>query len=422
MDDSNRRPLKRNGRTVESQDRNVLRDLARRVAEYADRPIMSERRHLWRRHNRMERVRPVIFMDPQGSWCELLPPSALRCVDPEARAIETDLRRRLYVAEQFASDNVVEKEWVVRKAIHDSGWGLTPRRSPSPDERGAFGFSPVIQGPADLKKLRMPRVAYDEAATSQRHAFFQELFGDILNVRLKGIDDLSYHLMNQYTALRGLQEVLTDMLDNPGMVHDAMAFLEEGHRQLLSQYVEQNLLGLNNDNVPIYTSGHGYSDELPQPDYDGRVRPQDLWGWAEAQEMAVVSPAMHRKFAFSHEKRLLEPFGLNGYGCCDDVTRKLDFVMTVPHLRRVSVSPWANVDRCAERIRDRVIFMWKPQPAHLVGRFNPNAVRAYLRHTVAVARAHGCTLEIVLLDTHSCESHPERFAEWSRIAHEAVTN
>jgi len=66
--------------------------------------------------------------------------------------------------------------------------------------------------------------------------------------------------------------------------------------------------------------------------------------------------------------------------------------------------------------------MWKPQPAHLVGKFNPEGVRAYLRHTFAAARRHGCSLEIILLDTHSCESHPERFDEWTRIAHEVITN
>jgi hypothetical protein len=30
-------------------------------------------------------------------------------------------------------------------------------------------------------------------------------------------------------------------------------------------------------------------------------------------------------------------------------------------------------------------------------------------------------MEIVLLDTHTCEFHSERFDEWSRIAHESVT-
>ena len=408
--------------TVTTDDRRRLRDLAKRVAEIGELPEMAARRDLWRRHNAMERTRPVVYVDPQGAWGELIPDNALLCQDDTARGIERDLRRRIYVFEHFASDNVAEAEWVVRKAFHHSGWGLTPRRAPSSDSRGAFGFEPVILAPADLKKLSFPEITYDAASTREREDFFQSLFGDLLRVRVKGVDDLSYHLMNQYTALRGLQEVLVDMIESPGMVHDAMAFFEGGHRRVLKQYVEQGLLGLNNDNTPIYTSGHGYTDQLPKPGHSpGHARAEDLWGWAEGQEMAVVSPEMHEEFAFQYEKRLLAPFGLNGYGCCDDVTRKLDFVLTIPNLRRVSVSPWADVERCASRIRGDVILMWKPHPAHLVS-FNPVEIEAYLQHSVAASRTHGCVLEIVLLDTHTCANHPERFDEWTRIARRVVTN
>ena len=406
---------------ISSEDREILRELAKKLAGISEMPLMEERRNLWRRHNRMEGVRPVVYVDPQGAWCELLPDRVLSCRDDNARRIEMELRRRIYVAEHFASDNVVEKEWIVRKVINSSGWGLEPHRTHSENSRGAFGFSPVIETSADLKKFRIPEITHDEFATRKQEESFQSLFGDILTVRLKGIDSLSYHLMNQFSALRGLQELLMDMIENPGMVHDAMAFLEEGHRQILRQYVEQNLLSLNNDNTPIYTSGHGYTDELPKAGHmAGQVRPKDMWCWAEAQEMAVVSPEMHQEFAFPYEKRLLEPFGLNGYGCCDDVTRKLDFVLGIPNLRRVSVSPWADVELCAERIRGDVIFMWKPHPAHLVGNFSKPDIQSYLRHTVEVTRSEGCTLEIVLLDTHTCENHPERFDEWTMIAHEEV--
>jgi len=57
-----------------------------------------------------------------------------------------------------------------------------------------------------------------------------------------------------------------------------------------------------------------------------------------------------------------------------------------------------------------------------VGNFNKSNVQSYLRHTVEVAKAQGCTLEIVLLDTHTCEYHPERFDEWTAIAHQVVTD
>lgn len=403
------------------RDRGLLRELAKRVAEISRLPLMEGRRELWRRHNAMAEGRPLVYVDPQGAWRELLPESSLKCESQPARDIETALRRRIYSFEHFASDNVVEGEWIVRKAIRNSGWGLEAKRHRSDDPTGAYGFEPVIFEPSDLKKLRFPEISHDVEETASRLSFAQELFGDVLNVRLKGIDDLSYHLLNQYSALRGLQEIMLDMMENPGMLHDAMAFFEEGHRRALRQYVEQGLLSLNNDNTPIYTSGHGYSDELPKQS-GASALPCDMWGWAEAQEMAVASPEMHEEFAFPYERRLLEPFGLNGYGCCDDVTKKLDFVMTIPNLRRVSVSPWADVAKCAERIKDDVILMWKPHPAHLVGDFNPLEISSYLRHAVDAARANGCTLEIVLLDTHTCEGHPERFDQWTGIAMQAASS
>ena len=63
----------------------------------------------------------------------------------------------------------------------------------------------MIRKPADLEKLRWPLVACDDHATEQALAEAQDLFGDILKVRLKGVAHLSYHLMNQYTGLRGLE-------------------------------------------------------------------------------------------------------------------------------------------------------------------------------------------------------------------------
>ena len=44
-----------------------------------------------------------------------------------------------------------------------------------------------------------------------------------------------------------------------------------------------------------------------------------MWASAEAQELAQVNPAQHAEFVLAYEKRLLAPFGLTGYGCCEEV-------------------------------------------------------------------------------------------------------
>ncbi len=404
---------------IGTHDRNLLRDLAKRVAEIAALPVMEQRRRDWMRHNALQRVRPMILLFPEGGWRELLPDSALRCEDEEARGVESHLRRLIYHHQHFQDDTVMEREWRVHKVLRDTGWGLEPRYIPSPQATGAWKFDPVIHKPADLKRITFPEVTYDEKATQERLARAHELFGDILEVRLRGVCHVSFHLMSQYTRLRGLEEVMADMVDNPNMIHEAMAILEEGHRRRLRQYEEQGLLDLNSDATYHSSGGVGYTTELPRRDGGPRhVRPGDMWASAEAQELAQVSPEMHEEFSLAYERRLLAPFGLNGYGCCEDLTRKLDYVLTIPNIRRISIAPSADVEACAERLGDRYIFSWKPDPAMLVGEFNEDSIRAYIRRALTATR--GCVVEMILKDTHTCQHHPERFDRWSAIAREVV--
>jgi hypothetical protein len=404
---------------IASEDRKTLRDLAKQIADIASLPIMAERRELWKKHNSLQTGRPMILIFPEGSWGELLPHSVLKCQDKEARGIEWNLRSRIYYYQHFLDDTVIEKEWVVPKVIRNSGWGLQPQHIPSTEPRGSWHFDPVVKKPSDLGKLKIPEITHDKVASKENLTQAQELFGDILDVKQKGVSHISFHLMNQYTGLRGLEEVMRDMYENPGMLHNAMAFFEEGHRSILRQYVDLNLLSLNNDGTYQNTGGNGYTEELPKPGFDPScVRLCDMWGSAEAQELALVSPKMHVEFSMDYEKRLLEPFGLTGYGCCEDLTRKLDDVFTIPNMRRISIAPSADVEAAAEKLQDRYIFSWKPQPSHLVGEFDTQFIRGYIKHTLDVTK--GCVVEMVLKDTHTCEHHPERFHEWARIARELV--
>nr|HPN84194.1 hypothetical protein [Victivallales bacterium] len=372
---------------ISSKDRKIFRDIARRIAEIADDPVMASRRKRWIEHNTLRSKYPMMLVFPEGGWKELIRPDSLQCSERDTRIMETRLRRAVYIFEHFHDDTVVDKTFFVEKVVEQSSWGLEPKWIFSEQSDGARHFDPVILEPSDLKKLKYPEVTYDEKASIQKLSEMQDLFGDILTVKLSGIKRISYHLMKQYTYLRGLEEMMVDMYSEPQMIHDAMAFFEEGHRRILKQYLDMNLLAFNNDNTYHNSGGNGYSDELPLKDADpNRVRPKDTWCSAESQEMAQVSPEHHAEFVLQYEKRLLEPFGLNGYGCCEDLTKKLDLVFTIPNIRRISISPWANVDVCAEKLRGKYIFSWKPNPAHLVGNFKSEDIRSYVRHTVEVTK------------------------------------
>ena len=401
-----------------AHDRDLLRGLARQVAEVASLPIMADRRRRWISHNSLRSTEPMMLIFPEGSWEELLPESAMQCEDETARGIERALGMRLYTYRHFQDDSVITGEWIEPAVITSTGWGYEPARTHSDTPRGAYHVDPVlVDYTPPAKILHFPELVYDEQATQRKVETMQELFGDLLTVRLKGVSHISYHLTAQYMNLRGLLGLFTDMVDAPAYVHEVMAFFEEGHHRVLRQWEALNLLSLNNDNTYHSSGGNGHTDELPAAGFTPeRVRPCDMWASAEAQEFAPVGPAMHVEFVMQYENRLLAPFGLTGYGCCEDLSRKLDDVLTIPHIRRISISPFADVDRSAARLGNRAIFSWKPHPSHLVGRFDEDAIGAYIRHTIDVCRAHGCVLEMILKDTHTCEHQPARFDAWTRIA------
>jgi len=404
-----------------ASDKRILRDLAKELAELAARPVQAERVKLWKAHNSLKPVRPMILIFPEGSWEELCPSSQAKCESPLLKGYEMSMRRQIYEQSHFACDNVLPACLEVGKKIWNSGWGIEAKWHYSEMQRGARSFDPVIKDASDLKKLKKPEVFCDEEGSRKEFELLSGILGDIVPVRLRGVRHISFHLMNLYSSWRGLEETMMDMYAEPAMLHDAMAFLEEGHRGIVQQYERLNLLDLNNDNSYHSSGGNGWTDELPAPGFDpSRVRTKDLWASAEAQELALVSPEMHREFSLDYEKRLLAPFGLTGYGCCEDLTKKMDDVLSIPNIRRISVSPFANASACAEKIGSKAIVSWKPQPAHLVGDFDAKLVESYLKKAIDACRANGCATEIILKDTHTCESRPERFDEWSRICRKVV--
>ncbi|HQK95512.1 MAG TPA: hypothetical protein PLD23_18590 [Armatimonadota bacterium] len=401
-------------------DRQVLRDLAHRVAEMAATPEHQGRPELWYAQNRLKPIRPLVFCSPEGSWPELIPDSDMRCEDADARGIEWGLRMRLYAAEHFHDDQVCDNHFRVGPAVSSTGWGVGPEYVHPEAARGAYVWDPPVKQREDIDRIQTPKSTHDSEATARALAFHQDLFGDILEVYVHGTFWWGLGLIDEWTFLRGIQQTYLDMTDDPELVHAGMRRLMEGRLAWLRELETLGVLSLNNGNSYVGSGGFGFSDQLPADDFSGSVRLKDLWGFCEAQTMSEVSPAMHEEFVLEYQLPILELFGLNCYGCCEPLHRKLDLLLRrVPRLRRVSISPWADKRVSAEALEDRVIFSWKPNPAALAAvEFDPEWVRRDIRETVEICRANGCVLEIIIKDTHTCNHQPKRFDDWTRIAME----
>ncbi|HML46369.1 MAG TPA: hypothetical protein PKE04_06420, partial [Clostridia bacterium] len=247
------------------EDTAVLREISKKVNELSQHPRNDALRALWREHTALRGKRPMLFVSPEGSWVEILPPSALRCVDPAARDLENELRQRIVRDALIRDDVPIERTVFVQRAYIpiNEGWGLVPQHEPSGDRRGAWRFKPVVETPSDWKKLRKPRLELNEAATAARFEAIREAVGDILDIRLTGCKNFSFHMMHLYCDLRGMSEMMMDLVLEPEMVHDVIAFFTEGLQGLIDQLRAENLIALNNDSQYHYTGGLGYTDELP---------------------------------------------------------------------------------------------------------------------------------------------------------------
>ena len=402
------------------KEEKLLRALARQVKEASLDPINNEKREFWYRHTSLKGERPAVFVHPDGSWNEFVPYDSLECESWYAREIESILKKRIFRNKYIHDDVPMEGTFHVQKVYHNSMWGIRPRIINKLSSEGSWKHEPIIEKASDWEKLSMPKVEYDEHATKQRFEATGNLLGDILELDYVGVKVFEFHIMNHYCEFRGLENMYMDLILEPETVHRQVRFFTDAFISMFKQYEALGLVSLNNDDTFHYTGGIGYNSELPGSDFDPeRVKLTNVWSSAEAQEFSSVSPEMHEEFILQYEREIFELFGLNGYGCCDDLSKKLDNVLKIKNLRRVAVCPWADISQFVSVLKDKYIMTWKPQPAFLAyDKMGIEEITNELNN--GIKKANGGRLELILRDTHTVKKEPERFDQWISIARDAI--
>jgi len=115
----------------------------------------------------------------------------------------------------------------------------------------------------------------------------------------------------------------------------------------------------------------------------------------------------------------MEKFGLTAYGCCEDLTGKIGLLGKIPNLRRIAVSPFANVERCAEQIGTDYVISYRPSPAEMVSYDLDTArIRGILRKDFAAMK--GTRFDITLKDVETVQGDPQRIVKWVEIVRETI--
>lgn len=398
-------------------DRAVLRSLAGRVAELAARPVEAEKRKLWYRHNELEATRPVIFCDPENGWNEIITDKDLKCENELARSWELHLRKEIFWGELMGDDRVIEPYFNISHVYNESDWGLEVKKHGG-ENGGSYVWDAPLKSYDNLDKLHFPKITVDYKETEQRVSLANEILGDLLEVRKKTAWWWTLGMTWTLVDLRGMTEMMMDMYDYPDELHRLMGILRDGHLAKLDFLEKNSLLSLNNDGTYVGSGGFGYTSELPSQGYDGHeIRTADMWGFCESQETTQISPDMFEEFIFPYQLPIMERFGLNCYGCCEPLDKRWHVVKKFPKLRRISVSPWANLKTMAELLEGNYIYSMKPNPADLaLSKIDEEYIRKNIREALRTTR--GCRVEVIMKDNHTIGKNPDNIIRWCKIVRE----
>jgi len=397
----------------------TLRELAARIGEISARPGMKEKAKLWTKHNDLQTEEPVVFIDPENGWNEIILPNTLISEDPLARVWEMALRKQIFWAEEMKDDKVIEPYFDVPYSYSDDGWGVDLHREVS-DATGSFKLISVLDNyDEDFPKLHYPRISIDEEQSEKVMTLALEVFDNILTVRRKNTWWWSFGMCWDFVNLRGLEEFMCDILAEPENFHRMMQFLCEEKLKMLDFLEENELLQVNTGGTYVGSGGFGFTEQLPPPDYDGKITTMDMWGFVEAQETVDIDPKQYAEFVLPYHKRIAERFGLNCYGCCEGYNTRWEYVKELPRLRRVSVSPWSDYTTVPDYLGKDYIASVKPSPSPLARpSMNEDIVRADCRR--AVEQTKGGICEFIMKDNHTLGGNPRNATRWVEIMREEI--
>ncbi|KLU63422.1 methylcobalamin:coenzyme M methyltransferase [Peptococcaceae bacterium CEB3] len=187
------------------------------------------------------------------------------------------------------------------------------------NREGWLGEPPLIQTEEDIERLEMPDF-YRSGFMSLIHEYYNRM-QELVNGRFPVMFPIwarSPYCMAVH--LRGMQNLLMDMILNPKLVHKLMRFTTDARKHWMAERAK--FLGR-----PI-SPGHLFNDEVDFP---------------------TLSPQLYEEFVLPYEKELSRfEGGIIYWHSCGNTTGFLELIKQTPNVGMFHIGPWTDVKKASE--------------------------------------------------------------------------
>ena len=345
------------------------------------------------------------------------------CEHPYLASVEQMLRREIYRYEHFSADRVYLPYIPVEKVIQVGDIGIQKEETTLGGMDGgisAHAYKNQITCLEDIEKLHSPEIFYDETETKKRYELLGNILADILPVKQQGVVSgysFGYRIWDEIAEFMGVNELLMNLVMEEELMHKLAEKMADIFAQTAHKFEE---LGVIEPYAHYCHSASALTRDLPPIEDDGKVRMKNVWGRGLAQILGSVSPQMHADFDIAYAKKVLAPFGLVYYGCCEPLDKKIDILRDIPNLRKISITPWADIEVAADAIGKDYVLSVKPTPASVAVDPDEKEIRKELEHIASACKKHGCSFELLLKDISTIGKESRRLELWERIAMDIV--
>jgi hypothetical protein len=390
------------------KERSYVRELAKRQAEMAALPIMSERKRMWYDLNDAHPgARPPVIVETWTFDRDFMPEAIYHCQSEAGRWIENQLLRNIRNHELINDDKVVPDTFDISWWVEIDEFGVKIESETVQDAQGVeTGYRflhPIRDLERDFSLLKPAACRVDREGSLVWKAFLEDLLGEFLPVVIRTGTFGATMLTHRVIELMGMEAFFMAMYDQPYRLHELMGYLRDNALRVMAWAEREGLLRVNNANQDSFGSSYNFTTRLPAPGLTGpAARLKDMWGCTNSQETVGVSPQKFHEFCFPYYRQVCEPMGLVYYGCCEPAHPFWEDIRQIPHLKKVSISRWCDQRFMGEALQGtEIVFSRKPDPNFLSvdEKLDEEAWAKHIRESLEAAR--GVLVEFIIRDVYT---------------------